>query len=198
VRRRWCAAVVDGRRYVPGGADHSRPWAPQASPPAPVNPDPGWIFAGLPTYAKDAERLPPQRMQHLFRRAGEWSVCGELNWLQVQRANEVTEYTWVCAACKAKIMADSGADPTVEVVPDDDGDGVAADGSVVDVRCGVCPTCRGRLTDPKRSAGGWRHCRTCRRGWGVLTRDRSTRTIWRDWPAEAAMPAESPAQRSAP
>lgn len=165
------------RPYVAGGPDHSRPWSAPPPAPPPALETGGWILAGRPVYVDHGEPFPPGAMQHLFRQPGEWSLCGEMVWLQAQRAREVNELTWICAACREVAMAESA--------PADD-DAVAADGTVVDVRARVCPTCRGPLTDPSLSPGGWRHCRACRRGWAIQVSERRARATWKDWPAPSA------------
>jgi len=35
----------------------------------------------------------------------------------------------------------------------------------------ACPGCRGELTDPARSRGGWSFCRACRCAWKTTTID---------------------------
>lgn len=48
-------------------------------------------------------------IQHLFRRPGQWSLCEEAVWLEVQRDKLVTPLTWVCVRCKA--LATGEPDP---------------------------------------------------------------------------------------
>lgn len=96
-------------------------------------------------------------MQHLFRRPGEWSICGEAVWLNVVRPALVTELTWICARCQAEAC-------------------------VASVQRGDCPICDGPLTDPGRSPGGWRHCRSCRRGWLVVVRNGVNHPLGQNWP----------------
>ncbi|SRR5258708_16292058 len=99
-------------------------------------------------------------MQHLFRRPGEWSLCEEAVWLAVIRAEIVNEHTWICSRCQAEALAAS-------------------------VRSGVCPACRAPLSDPRRSPGGWSHCRACRRGWLVTDGDGAVHPLRQDWPERA-------------
>jgi hypothetical protein len=37
---------------------------------------------------------------HLFERAGNRSLCGEVTWIECSTAHDVTPRTWVCVACK--------------------------------------------------------------------------------------------------
>ncbi len=67
------------------------------------------------------------------------------------------------------------------------GDQVAA------IRRGECPACGATLTDPLRSAGGWRHCRICRRAWAVETVDGQPRPTWQVWPDSASPGQVDPA-----
>lgn len=86
------ASASASRPYVPGGADHARPWSPpRVIPMTQPASGPGYIVAGRPGGIG---------IQHLFRRAGEWSLCREAVWLEVQRAERVSELTWICARCK--------------------------------------------------------------------------------------------------
>ncbi len=97
--RRRSATAIDVRApgerpYLPGGPDHSRPWVPpacgrRAEPPS--APGRGYIVASKPSGIG---------IQHLFRRPGEWSLCEEAVWLEVQRAERVTPLTWICARCQ--------------------------------------------------------------------------------------------------
>lgn len=146
-----------------------------------ATPGAGYILAGRPSGlgAIVDGRATNAGMQHLFGRPGEWCLCGEVMWLQVQRAEKVTELTWICTRCKA--VAAGEPDPCLP--PPDDEDQVAA------IRRGQCPACAARLTDPQRSPGGWRHCRPCRRGWAVETRACRARPTWRDWPHALATEA---------
>lgn len=60
----------------------------------------GFIVAGKPSGLG---------IQHLFRQPGEWSLCREAVWLEVQRAELVTPWTWICARCQA--FAEGRPDP---------------------------------------------------------------------------------------
>jgi hypothetical protein len=140
----------------------------------------GYILAGKPSglAAIVDGQATDAGMQHLFSRPGEWSLCGEAVWLEVQRAELVTALTWICARCQA--LAAGQPDPCVS--PAEQPLAVPALAAVAAIRQGACPGCEGALTDPRRSAGGWSHCRRCRRGWAVETQRGEARPTWQDWP----------------
>jgi hypothetical protein len=201
-RTEACAgSAPEHRPYAPGGPDHSRPWAPPARERRTGSADAGFIVAGRPVGPTSGFGI-----QHLFRRPGEGCLCDEVGWLQVVRAELVSPLTWICARCQA--IAAGELDPCVrqpEVLPsaEPQPDGAPAPGEerrraaekpdaedlvaqVAAIRRGECPSCGRHLTDPQRSAGGWRHCRDCRRGWAVETLAGQARPTWQDWPSSAA------------
>lgn len=147
-----------GGGYAPGGVDHSRPWAPPPRRRPAALPTTGYIVAGRPSGIG---------LQHLFSRPGEWSLCGEAVWLEVQRAELISPLTWICVRCRELAeVAEREVPLFVEWIRDR-----------------RCPRCRGPLTDPGRSPGGWRHCPACRCGWGTKAHpDGSLSPIRRDWP----------------
>jgi hypothetical protein len=100
-------------------------------------------------------------MNHLFRRAGEASLCGETEWLRVVRPAVIDELTWICTRCQAAAC-------------------------MAFLRRGECPICEESLTAAERSPGGWRHCRGCRRGWLVTTTDGVDQVAGQNWPDRVA------------
>jgi hypothetical protein len=170
-RTEACAGSVPSRSehrlYAPGGRDHSRPWAPPARERRTGSADAGFIVAGRPVGPTSGFGI-----QHLFRRPGEGCLCDEVGWLQVVRAELVSPLTWICARCQAIAAGEPDAEDLVA--------------QVAAIRRDECPSCGRSLTDPQRSAGGWRHCRDCRRGWAVETLAGQVRPTWQDWPSSAA------------
>jgi hypothetical protein len=156
--------------YVPGGSDHSRPWAAPARERLPLSgATASYILAARPNVGSRG---------HLFRRPGEWCLCDVVCWIEVQRLERVDESTWICAACQ-EVAAQEVALSAARAGRED----AEQRGQVSSIRRGECPGCGARLTDPRRSAGGWRHCARCRRGWAVETQDGHTRATSLEWPA---------------
>ncbi len=116
-----------------------------------------WMLADYIVAGRPVGETSGWGMQHLFRRAGEWSLCEEAVWLGVVRAEPVNALTWVCTRCQARALASL-------------------------VQQGICPACRAPLTEPRLSPGGWQHCRSCRRGWLVVQRAGVEHPLAQDWP----------------